>query len=85
LDKGFVPENIMAHTRQLRIQQPEQIRQRLSQSIGKLVHLVMKDNRVIIGTINGINENAVVVTNMRLKDMRISLQEIAEIYVDTLD
>ena len=74
----------MAHTRQLRLSESTQIRQKLADSLGKMMHIVLRDNRVIIGSVLKADTHGITLLNMRQRNMKINFNEISEIYFDTL-
>jgi hypothetical protein len=74
----------MAHTRQLRLNEPALIRQKLTDSMGKMMHIVLRDNRVIIGSVHKADAEGITLLNMRQKNMTIGFHQISEIYFDTI-
>jgi hypothetical protein len=74
----------MAHTRQLRLSEATQIRQKLTDSVGKMMHIVLRDSRVIIGSVHKTDASGITLLNMRRKNMKIDFSQISEIYFDTL-
>jgi hypothetical protein len=74
----------MAHTRQLRLNEPALIRQKLTDSMGKMMHIVLRDNRVLIGSVHKADADGITLLNMRQKNMKIGFHQISEIYFDTI-
>jgi hypothetical protein len=70
-------------TRQLRLNSLDEIRKRSSEFTGKKINIVLNDNTVILGVMQGIDPSSMQVINMRLKKVRIPLNKINEIYYDT--
>jgi hypothetical protein len=69
-------------TKQLRLNDPAQIRQRMPEFLGKKINIVLSDNTVTFGELSKITSNEIVLKNMRLEKMNYSFQSIVEIYVD---
>ncbi len=74
----------MPKTRQLRLNDPNAIRKKVSDLVGKQVTIVMTDNRVSLGTVEGVSGEQVALKNLRLKQNVIALTHIAELYYDTV-
>lgn len=72
-------------TRQTRISDPAQIRERIRAFAGKKINIVLTDNTAMVGVLVQVRENEITLQNMRLKNITYSLNTIAEIYFDTLD
>jgi hypothetical protein len=70
-------------TKQLRLNDPAQIRQRMPEFLGKKINIVLSDNTVTFGELSKITSDEIVVKNMRLEKMNYSFQSIVEIYLDT--
>jgi len=70
-------------TRQLRLNDPDQIRRRLPEFLGKKINIVLKDNTVMFGELMKVNTNEIILQNMRLENARFPLESIAEAYFDT--
>ena len=70
-------------TKQLRINDPEQIRSRVNIFIGKKINIVLQDNTVVFGELKSVNSTEIHLRNMRLKEVKYSFSEIAEIYIDS--
>jgi small nuclear ribonucleoprotein (snRNP)-like protein len=71
-------------TRQLRLSDASQIKNRLVQLVGKNVTLVLRDNTAQTGSLEAFANERVVLRNMRLKKTEYALSNIAEIYFDTI-
>jgi hypothetical protein len=70
-------------TRQLRINDANQIRNRIREFIGKKINIVLKDQTVSLIRIEEVSDVAVNGSNMRLKTITIPFDQISEIYFDT--
>jgi ribosome maturation factor RimP len=70
------------HTRQLRLTSSAQIREHLSELIGKKINIVLNNNTVLFGELILVQGNALHVLNMRLKKMEILISQINEIHLD---
>jgi hypothetical protein len=69
-------------TRQLRITNNDQIRQRLQEFSGKKINIVLNDQTVCLVTVEKSDGSVVTVENMRLKKTDIPIDTINEIYFD---
>jgi hypothetical protein len=70
-------------TRQHRLNSIEQISRKFSEIKGKKVNIILNDRTVIFGKMQAIEGEIAKVLNMRLKEVRIPLNMITEIYYDT--
>ena len=70
-------------TKQLRINDPEQIRSRVGIFLGKKINIVMVDNTVMFGVLKEVKSSEIILLNMRLKKISYPLAKIAEVYLDT--
>ena len=70
-------------TKQLRINDPEQIRSRVGIFLGKKINIVLQDNTVVFGELKRVNSTEIQLRNMRLKVVKYPFSEIAEIYIDS--
>ena len=70
-------------TRQLRLNSREQICKRLDAFTGKKMNIVMNDRPVVLITLQSFDEKVVSGVNMRLKEVRIPIEDISELYFDT--
>ena len=70
-------------TKQLRINDPEQIRSRVGIFLGKKINIVLQDNTAVFGELTGVNSTEIQLRNMRSREVKYSFSEIAEIYIDS--
>lgn len=70
-------------TRQLRLSDAGQIKERIGSFVGKSVSLVLKDSTAQTGLLESVSGTSIVLRNMRLKKMNITLDQITELYYDT--
>jgi len=70
-------------TRQLRLSDAGQIKERIGSFVGKSVSLVLKDSTAQTGLLESVSGASIVLRNMRLKKMNITLDQITELYYDT--
>lgn len=70
-------------TKQLRLNDSNQIRQRMSEFLGKKINIVLADRTVMFGELKKVNEHGIILRNMRLEDVKFLFQSIAEVYLDT--
>jgi ribosome maturation factor RimP len=70
--------------RQIRLNDPQTIKLRMKDFLGKNVNLVFHDRKSITGNVQTIDASGVEVLNMRLKRMRFPFDTIAEVYVDVI-
>lgn len=70
-------------TRQLRLTSETEIRKHAERLVNSNVHLVLLDKTAVLGKLNAVNQNGLVVKNMRLKKIHFSYNQIAELYSDT--
>jgi hypothetical protein len=71
-------------TKQIRLSDPAQIRNRINEFIGKKINIVLTDNTTQIGALEAVKGSAIVLRNMRLKKTVYPLATIAELYSDTI-
>jgi hypothetical protein len=71
-------------TKQLRLSDASQIRNRIPELVGKKINLVLTNNTVQTGTLESSTDAYISLRNMRLKKVEFSIKDIAEIYFDTL-
>jgi len=74
----------MASTKQLRLSDPVQIKNRMKEFLGKNINIVLADNRVIIGELHEVSPLGISIINMRLKKVELPFQLLSEVYFDTL-
>ncbi len=72
-------------TRQHRLSDHKQIRLELSNLTGKNITLVMQDNMTVLGKLLTLQDNQLVIENMRLKKITLNVNAIDELYYDTLE
>jgi ribosome maturation factor RimP len=70
--------------RQIRLNDPQVIKLRLKEFIGKNVNLVFHDRKSITGNVQTIDASGVELLNMRLKKMHFPFDTIAEVYFDII-
>jgi hypothetical protein len=71
-------------TKQLRLSDPVQIRQRINEFLGKKINIVLIDRTVMFGELKKINGDHIVLRNMRLENVTYPFQSIVELYLDTI-
>jgi hypothetical protein len=74
----------MPSTKQLRITDPHQVKNRIREFLGKKINVVLTDNRVIIGELKEVKTSGILLINMRLKKMEYTFDQLAEVYFDEL-
>ena len=72
-------------TRQLRLQDRQKIVQKLASCEGRKIQIVLNDQTVIFATVQKVEDEKIVVSNMRLKKLTIPVKNINEVYLDTLE
>jgi acetyl-CoA carboxylase carboxyltransferase component len=70
-------------TKQLRLSDPEQIRKRIDEFVGKQINIVLTDSTVAFGTLEHVNATGITLQNMRLKKTTYPFVTLTEIYFDT--
>lgn len=70
-------------TKQLRLNDPEQIQKSLKVLLGKKISIVLTDDTVVFGELKKVNTAEIQLLNMRLKKITYSFARIAEVYMDT--
>jgi len=70
-------------TRQLRLSDPDQIKSRIRNCLGKKISIVLADNVVVFGVLKDVSSTEILLLNMRLKKISYPLTKIAEVYLDT--
>lgn len=70
-------------TKQLRLSDPEQIKSRIRNFLGKKINIVLLDNTVMFGELKEVNSSEILLLNMRLKKISYPLIKISEVYLDT--
>ena len=71
-------------TRQLRISDPEQIKQQIGRFAGKKINIVLRDGTVMLGVLKRANDQEIELLNMALRVVRYPLSTITELYFDSL-
>lgn len=66
----------------VRINHPDQIRERVREFLNKKVSLVLRNSTVVFGKITDTTDKEIIVTNMRLKRTKLSLSDIVELQAD---
>ncbi len=70
-------------SRQLRLNTLEQMRNRLKEFIGRKINIVLSNRTVLFGELKSITDAELTFVNMRLDPVNLSLEDIAEVYVDS--
>jgi len=71
-------------TKQLRISDPEQIKNKAGTFLGKKINIVLLDNTVVFGKLKEVNNNEIFLLNMRMKKVKYPFSSIAELYIDSM-
>jgi hypothetical protein len=71
-------------TKQVRLSDPAQIRDRIREFIGKKINIVLTDNTTQVGALEAVKGSDIVLRNMRLKKTVYPLATICELYSDTI-
>lgn len=71
--------------RQLRLNTPTQIRERLAGFLNKKINIVLRDDTVLLVTLTGLSDNELIVQNMRLRNTTIAISKIDEVLIDLND
>lgn len=71
-------------TKQVRLSDPGQISNRISEFVGKKINIVLTDNTTQTGSLEAVKGSAIVLRNMRQKKFVYLLANISEIYSDTI-
>lgn len=69
----------------MRLNSGDQIRKRLQEFTGKKINIVLNDRTVLLATLQQVDDSIVKVKNMRLKTVFIPVEDINEIFFDTLE
>jgi len=70
--------------RQVRITDTTQLKARSPEWMGKRVHVILRDNTAMLGTLLQVNDHHIVLRNMRQKKMSYPLSAISELYFDAI-
>jgi len=68
--------------KQIRISEARQIVERLGEFANRKVTIILKDNTVVFGELKKIEGNDMYLTNMRLKKIKLPLENISELFTD---
>jgi len=71
-------------TRQLRISDPDQIRQKIAQCVGRKLNIVFQDGTATVGVIKSVDGGLIDIMNMAQRRQRFPLSSVTEIYLDSL-
>ena len=72
----------MPVSRQLRLNDPRLIRQRVREFLGKKINIVLTDGRVMVGDLVSVTDEGITLINMRMKKVHYPFAAIDEIYFD---
>jgi len=70
-------------TKQLRLSDSVQIRQRMNEFLGRKLNIVLADRTVMFGELKKVLDDHIVLSNMRLENIQYPFQSIVEVYLDT--
>ncbi len=70
-------------TKQLRLNDPEQIQKSIKSLLGKKISIVLTDDTVVFGELKKVKAAEIQLLNMRLKKISCPFVRIAEVYLDT--
>jgi hypothetical protein len=70
-------------TKQLRISDREQIRNKAASFLGKKINIVLLDNTAVFGQLKEVNGNEILLQNMRMKNVKYPFNSIVELYIDS--
>lgn len=70
-------------TKQIRLNNTDQIRSRITEFQRKKINIVLHDGNVFIGTLIACSDTGITIANMRQKKVYFALTKINEIYFDT--
>jgi len=71
-------------TKQLRLSDSVQIRRRAPEFLGKKINIVLTDRTVMFGELKKVDDDHIVLRNMRLENINYSFQSIVELYFDII-
>ena len=71
-------------TRQLRLNDLNQIQRKLPEFLGKRINIVLSDRTVMFGELKKVNESEIILRNMRMENVRYAFKNIVEIYLDAI-
>jgi len=70
-------------TRQLRLNDPFQIKSKITDFVGKEITVVLSNSTTIFGILRSVSTGEILVKNKRLREVKYSFSDIAEVYLDT--
>lgn len=68
--------------KQIRISDPTLLKKRLPEFLNRNVNLILKDNTVIFGLLKKTDGQSLHIMNMRLKEIKLPMENVAEFYTD---
>jgi small nuclear ribonucleoprotein (snRNP)-like protein len=71
-------------TRQLRLNDQDQIQRRMPEFLGKKINIVLADRTVMFGEVRKVDESNIILRNMRMENIRYPFKNIVEIYLDAI-
>jgi hypothetical protein len=71
-------------TKQQRLSDATQIKNRLGELVGKRINLVLRNNTTQTGLLESMLDGRIILRNMRLKSMEYPLDQITEVYFDSI-
>jgi hypothetical protein len=71
-------------TRQLRLNDRDQIQRRMPEFLGKKINIVLSDRTVMFGELKKVNASEIILRNMRMENIRYPFKNIVEIYLDAI-
>ncbi len=71
-------------TRQLRLNNRDQIQRRMPEFLGKKINIVLSDRTVMFGELKKVNTSEIILRNMRMENIRYEFKNIVEIYLDAI-
>jgi hypothetical protein len=71
-------------TRQLRLNDRDQIQRRMPEFLGKKMNIVLSDRTVMFGELKKVNASEIILRNMRMENIRYPFKNIVEIYLDAI-
>jgi hypothetical protein len=70
-------------TRQLRLNDPVQIKSKITDFVGKEITVVLSNSTTIFGILRSVSTGEILVKNKRLREVKYPFSDIAEVYLDT--
>ena len=71
-------------TKQQRLSDATQIKNRLGELVGKKINLVLRNNTTQTGLLERVLDGRIMLQNMRLKSLEYPLDQITEVYFDSI-